>query len=222
MSKTRNGETTMFKKPLLIIAIVTLAVYGQVEQVEGRDPVKNLIRRATVRIIRSDGDGEGTGIITTIKNKKYILTANHVIKGTPWIRIQAVSGNSWANENRTAGWNDRYDIASIPLPRQLKHLPAIPLHDGQMARGEKVYLTGLPEGFYHITEGSVLGYDGAREEMWHNAASEQGSSGGGVVNIRGELCAIHTGAYAPGSRHYPNKTATPSFVMLRLIAVHYR
>ena len=212
----------MLGRVIILLSIGVLFADYQAKTVAADDGLNTLIIGATVRIIRSHGDGEGTGVITVIMGRKYVLTANHVIKGTPWACIISLRDNSWGRENRTAGWHDGHDIAAIPLPASLQHLPAIPLYHGTLAVGKQVYLSGFPGGYYHLTRGTVSGFTRHGDEMLHTAPSAGGASGGAVVSRSGHLCGIHTGSYLPGSSLYPNKFATTSAAIIRLVRIHGR
>jgi len=178
------------------------------------------IRAATVHIHTKDysGEGAGSGVVTIILGRKYVLTANHVIQGAIAAKLTALGDNSQGLVNRADGWNFVYDVAAIPLPRNMYHLPAVPLLNGTVPPGQKIMLSGFPGGsYYHITNGVVGGYINGNTELLHTAPSSSGASGGMIITPAGHLCGIHTHAYKPSSRYYPFKGATPSHVILELI-----
>ena len=211
----------MANKTLLIITAAIAIIGCKASVVEADTALRKRVTMATICIQRSDGGG-GSGIITVINGTKYVLTANHVVKGARYVRLVGMGDRSYGCVNRCAGWHDEYDIASLPLPRSLQHLPAIPLHKGKPAVGTQVYLTGLPGGYLHITEGKVSSYGYGDEELRHTASSEGGASGGALVTSMGTVCGIHTGSYLPGSSLYPQKSATPSLIIIRLVAMNCR
>jgi S1-C subfamily serine protease len=179
------------------------------------EKLTRLIHGATVHIRLPDG--LGSGVITTIKGRKYILTANHVIKGAPWALVTSLKDGSSGQVNRTGGWHEGFDVAAIALPAAMKHLPAVLLYRGQLPVGHPVYLSGFPGGYYHLTSGAITGYTNADTEMLHSARSAGGASGGMLITAKGYLCGIHTGIYLPASPFYPNAIATPSSVIHRLV-----
>jgi S1-C subfamily serine protease len=185
------------------------------------EELKALIIGATVRIGTSDGY-TGSGVITIILGKKYVLTANHVIKDTRFARLTSLKDQSFGFADSTGGWHDRFDIAAIPLPRSMQHLPAVPLFRGKFSPGQPIFLSGFPGGFYHLTPGFITGYTNGGTEMLHTARSSGGASGGMLITPDGQLCGIHTGSYLPGSPLYPNNGATPSSLILHLIDIHGR
>ena len=211
----------MAKKTLIIFTVAIAIIGGKAHVVEADTPLRKRVIMAAICIQRADGGG-GSGIVTMINGVKYVLTANHVVKGAPYVRLVGMGDRSFGYVKRCAGWHDKYDIASLRLPRSLQHLPAIPLHKGKPPIGTQVYLTGLPGGHLHITEGRVSGYDYSGSELRHTAASKGGASGGALVTSMGTVCGIHTGAYLPGSSLYPQKSATPSMVIIRLISMNCR
>ena len=172
-------------------------------------------------IVQSDG-ASGSGVITKIKGKKYVLTANHVIRGSEWARLTSLKDNSSGVANQTGGWNLHFDIAAIVLPASMRHLPAVPLYRGQLPVGQPVYLSGFPGGGYDLTAGVITGYTNAETEMLHSARSAGGASGGMLITPDGYLCGIHLGTYLPDSQYYPNNAATPSSVILRLVTTSRR
>jgi S1-C subfamily serine protease len=179
-----------------------------------------LITGATVSIHTSEGSG--SGVITAIGRQKFVLTANHVIKGASYARLTSLKDSSHGIVSRTAGWHDKYDIAAIPLPRTLWHLPAVPLFNGQPAVGHPVYLSGFPKGSYRLTAGRVAGYTKGGTEMLHTAYSEGGASGGMLLTPNGYLCGIHTGVYLSGSSLSGYRIATPSSLVIQLVRMYGR
>ena len=182
--------------------------------------LRSLIIGATVHI--SQSDGVGSGVITMIKGRKYILTANHVIKGTRIARVTSLKDGSSGLVNRTSGWHEGHDIAAIALPASMQHLPAVPLYRGQLPVGQPVYLSGFPCGHYNVTAGVVTGYSPGGTKMLHSANGPPGSSGGMLITPSGYLCGIHTAFFLPGSVFYPNQLATPSSVVVGLINAYGR
>jgi S1-C subfamily serine protease len=154
--------------------------------------------------------------------KKYVLTANHVIKGSRWAFLTSLKDKSCGFANRTGGWHDGFDIAAIELPAAMRHLPAMPLFRGKIPTGQPVFLSGFPGGHYHLTSGVITGYRRGDTEMLHSARSSPGASGGMLITQGGKLCGIHTATYLPGSPLYPNNTATPSSLILHLVDIHGR
>jgi S1-C subfamily serine protease len=185
------------------------------------EELKALITGATVHIIQSKGH-VGSGVITKIQGKKYVLTANHVIKGSRWACLTSLKDQSFGFADQTGGWHDRFDIAAIRLPKAMQHLPAVPLFRGKLPAGQPVFLSGFPGGHYHVTSGVITGYRNMDSEMLHTARSANGASGGMLITQSGQLCGIHTGSYMPGSPLFPNNSGTPSSLILRLVEIHGR
>jgi len=209
----------------------------QTKLVSANDSLKLLITHATVRITRLDyqyqfdhpnlfigidATGLGTGTITTILGRKYVLTANHVIKGAVGAYIDSQKDGSWGTVDRTVAWHERFDIAAIPLPAFLNHLPAIPLDVGRPPVGDTLYLGSYAKGFFHLTTGKVSGYIYGGNEMLHTVPTLEGSSGGALITKSGRIGGIHTGVYLPSSKLWPHKTATPSSVITHLIHINKR
>jgi len=179
------------------------------------DRLATLILGATVKIICPDK--MGSGVITEIQGRKYVLTANHVIKGQPLAYIRSLKDASSGISNRTGGWHDTLDIAAIPLPPAMQHLPAVPLLERPLPVGTPVFLAGYPGGDFKVTGGVVTGYSPNGARMLHSAHGPEGSSGGMLITPNGRLGGIHTAYFVPGSMLYPNKVATPSSVIVSLV-----
>jgi S1-C subfamily serine protease len=176
------------------------------------------ITAATVLIesVGSDGVSLGSGVVTTILGKKYVLTANHVIRGTSGARLTSLADGSSGYSSETGGWSVKYDIAAIALPKAMRHLPAIPFCRSKLRPGTRVFIAAFPAGVPAITFGQIAGYDHRGTEMYHTAPTVGGSSGGMIINDKGRLCGIHLGVYP----YSGIKFATPSDLILRLIAIH--
>jgi S1-C subfamily serine protease len=189
------------------------------------DDLESLITDATVRIKVADRFC-GSGVITEIRGKKYVVTANHCIPITEpgAIIITTHQYDCWGEVNYSVGLNDGFDVAAFRLPEPLEHLPAVPLLEGQVPVGQPVHLSGFPLGHYRITTGEIREYRREGTELIHSAPSERGSSGGMLITDQGYLCGIHSeksSSAAPWcfseSPHYPKQYAIPSSLIMRLV-----
>jgi len=176
------------------------------------------VQAATVLIESSSHKGVllGSGVVTTILGKKYVLTANHIIRGTAFARLTSLADGSSGMSKETGGWHVEYDIAAIPLPVSMSHLPALELHTGKLRPGEKIYIASFPKGFPAITFGRISGYGNHGTRMFHTALTAEGSSGGMIIDEKGRLCGVHLGV----DRFYGCKVATPSDLVIRLVNIH--
>jgi S1-C subfamily serine protease len=189
------------------------------------DELEALIIDATVRI-QISGRLRGSGVVTEIRGRKYVVTANHCIAHTRSraITVTTYRGIYWGEVSHLVGSNDGFDVTAFPLSESLEHLPAVPLLEGQVPVGHPVHLSGFPKGHYRITTGEILKYRREGTKLIHSAPSEPGSSGGILITNQGYLCGIHSGresSAAPWrsseSSSYPWQWAIPSSLIIRLV-----
>lgn len=176
--------------------------------------LKNLIIGATVRI--STAEAIGSGVITEIHGRKFVLTANHVIKGANYADLSSLKDQSTGTIYRTTLWNVKYDIAVLPLPKNLSHLPSVKIAFTPPPVGQQVFLSGFPKDDYTLTAGNVVGFRMNGNELLHNARSTSGASGGMLLTASGKLAGIHTGSYTSASSLSGYKSATPARLVIEL------
>jgi len=177
-----------------ITAVVNIASTGGLtfggdftEQPEGP-------RQARVRCL-------GSGVI--VSPDGYIVTSNHVIQRASDIRV-------FLSDNRelTAqiiGTDPKTDIAVLKIPAV--SLPVLPLGNSSSVHvGELAFAIGDPFGLRQtVTMGIISGKGRSGLGILHyedfiqtDAAISPGSSGGALINVRGELIGIITA----GNREY--------------------
>lgn len=170
-----------------------------------------------------DGQGDapvrsGTGFI--IDERGYILTNQHVV-GNPGERQRitvALTTDQFKGtvEAKLVGADAMLDLAVLKIekPRQLQHLPVVPIGDSDQARvGEWVVAIGNPygESLDHTVTVGVLSAKGRQIQvpdpqeravrsydnlMQTDAAINPGNSGGPLLNARGEVIGINTAVRA--------------------------
>lgn len=142
-----------------------------------------------------DGASSGTGII--IESNGVILTSSHVVGQAKQISVAMASGKRYTGEILAiTGKND--DLALIKINPQYK-LPAAVLGDSTKIRvGQKVLAIGNPFGFERtLTTGIVSRIDYDRQRIQTDAAINPGSSGGPLLNTRGEVIGVNQSIYNP-------------------------
>jgi S1-C subfamily serine protease len=139
----------------------------------------------------------GTGVVANADG--IILTALHVVQGADAIRVTFADGTRSAAQLVDADpTNDIAVLAPATLPSLL--VPAVFGNAGRLAVGDDVVAVGNPLGLTgSATTGVVSGLDrGATGEgglrlsglIQFDAAVNPGSSGGPLVNAKGETIAI--------------------------------
>jgi len=146
-----------------------------------------------------DTFGEGSGVL--IGPKGTVLTNRHVVCGAQRLSVESQSG--WVCDS----WKVLAELPSIdvvllsPITPPSQALPAIPVGDSDaLEQGETVIAIGNPWGFDHtVADGIVSGFretGGAdpAEILQITVPISPGSSGGALVNLRGELVGITQGS----------------------------
>jgi S1-C subfamily serine protease len=141
--------------------------------------------------------GSGTGVV--VSDQGIILTALHVVSGAAGLRVTFADGTRSVAKVQSA--DPKNDIATIvpsTMPGVL--VPAVLGNSGRLQVGDPVVAIGNPLGLtYTTTAGVVSGLDRAtRGEhggdlsglIQFDAAVNPGSSGGPLINDRGEVVAI--------------------------------
>ena len=60
---------------------------------DNREALLRKIKMATILIVADNGS-QGSGVITYIRNKRYVLTAHHVVKGSKRIKLTSLGDRS--------------------------------------------------------------------------------------------------------------------------------
>ncbi len=160
--------------------------------------------------IEQDGltNNLGSGVIVDA-DTGYILTNNHVIEGAFEITVTLTDGRELYAE--VIGQDPDTDIAVIKIkPGNLKQLDFA--DSARLQVGDFVVAIGNPFGLGQtVTSGivSALGRSGLGIESYEDfiqtdAAINLGSSGGALVNLKGELVGINTAILGAGTNNNGN------------------
>jgi S1-C subfamily serine protease len=170
----------------------------------------------------------GSGIVVNcIKNEDGdaiyvdILTNYHVIKGatTVWAR-----GSKWnpryKEEAQLRDFDKENDMALLTLIDPWFSLPVLKFADKIPLQGEAILTSGAPMGMEQtISNGIVSGIRKIKSEavlLQITAPLSPGSSGGPVVNIKGEVVGMSTMTLTQGQNM---NFAIPSPIMQRFVSV---
>ena len=152
---------------------------------------------------------QGSGIIFADSDGYYYaLTNNHVIFNDTNYSNFALTAVDYAGKEYSADMvaaAASYDLALIKFRKSNNRLSVLTLRTTNPAVGEEIISIGQPLGQNNaITFGKVLGYEqitvgNATEEqsdvkfpaLKHDAPSESGSSGGAILDLSLNICAIH-------------------------------
>ena len=154
------------------------------------------VKDAVVVILAYDYSNElaaqGSGVV--LNDKGYVVTNYHVLSGNE--RLEIMHGEEIIPYVDIIGIEVEKDILILKIDE--KKFPAIKIGNIKNLKvGQRVYAIGSPMGFENtISEGIISGlrsYDDANKNYIQITASiSSGSSGGAVVNDKGELIGIST------------------------------
>ncbi|MBQ7257537.1 MAG: trypsin-like peptidase domain-containing protein [Abditibacteriota bacterium] len=153
-----------------------------------------LIEKASESVVKIQTDkGLGSGFF--VNQDGYILTNNHVIKGAHDIKV-AISDNEYKASIKEN--DDKYDIALLKVD-ELKNLPPLTIGDSDSVTDtEEIYTIGFPTGEKTTTRGIIsqkdVTIDNNEDDKFFkiDAVINPGSSGGPLLNVKGEVIGINT------------------------------
>jgi S1-C subfamily serine protease/Flp pilus assembly protein TadD len=158
---------------------------------------------AVVRIFTYHHDytsrGQGSGVI--IKDKGWVITNYHVLGDAEIIHARHNGQN--IHLDSIIAMDAEKDVLILQLNKEFlkkydKTIPSIKIGNSKKLKvGQKVYAIGSPFGFENtMTDGIISGlrssYDSTKKFIQISAPISSGSSGGAVVNEKGELIGIST------------------------------
>jgi len=135
---------------------------------------------------------QGSGVV--LNDKGYVVTNYHVLSGCE--RLEILHGKEIVPYVDIIGIDVEKDILILKIKE--KKFPAVKIGDSKTLKiGQRVYAIGSPIGFENtISEGIISGlrnYEELKRDFIQITASiSHGSSGGAVVNDKGELIGIST------------------------------
>lgn len=205
--------------------IISLALSVPASAAPSREVLLAKIAHATI-LIESDNGHQGSGVVTRIMGKKYLLTAHHVVEGAKRIRLVSLGDKSTGTTTNAQGWHRLYDIAVYPLPRKMQHLPEIRLSPRVLPAGEKVAVAAFPGGEPTFTVGVIREYRSPGDttvpsEVAFTADVDKGASGGMIIDSKANLIGIVT-AYevmrtSSGYKAKGDSIGTPAILIRKLI-----
>ena len=136
----------------------------------------------------------GSGVI--VSKEGHILTNHHVVAGMTEIGVQLTDGRNFPA--KLVGNDPPSDIAVLRIEAQ--GIEALPLGDSDTLRvGQQIFAVGNPYGLEESVTRGIISAKGRRttsdsaiESIQHDAAVNQGNSGGPLLNVRGEIVGINS------------------------------
>ncbi len=149
-----------------------------------------------IRTLNAKGDAVGSGSGFYISPGK-IATNYHVIDGTSTIFARVVDKEKWYVVESIVASDKLHDLAILKVPDI--STPILTLADSDRIEiGENVYVIGNPQGWEGtFSEGIISSFRGQVPKKWIQitAPVSPGSSGGAVLNSKGEVIGIATLSY---------------------------
>ena len=142
-----------------------------------------------------DGLSSGTGCV--INKSGIILTSSHVVNNSSFIEVTTAKGETYKAEILEIE-EEQKDLALLKIQPK-KPLPTIKLGDSSIIKvGQKVLAIGNPFGFNGtLTTGIISRIDYERNKIQTDAAINPGSSGGPILNAKGEVIGISQSIFNP-------------------------
>ena len=141
--------------------------------------------------------GQGSGVI--IDQRGFIITNNHVLKGSE--RIEVILQNEKSYEAELVGRNEQTDIAILKIMNaDGGTFPAISFGDSDAIRvGEMVMAIGSPYSLSSTVTHGLISQKGRAERLLPivdfiqtSAPINPGNSGGPLIDLEGNLIGINT------------------------------
>lgn len=153
-----------------------------------------------VAVCDEHGDIKGNGSGIAIGRKGYILTNCHVVSKGPMFLVRLENDERAYPAFRIIKYHSTYDMALIKIERELRPLP---VYSGakELVRGQKVVAIGSPMGLFNtVSDGIISGFRRIddMDMIQFTAPISQGSSGGALLNVYGEVIGMSTASIDKG------------------------
>ena len=127
----------------------------------------------------------------------YVATNYHVIENTAKTYVKLVGKETTYSVQSIVATDEKHDLALLKVADFSS--PVLPLANSDKVQiGEEVYAVGNPQGWEGtVSDGIISGIRGKDNNKWiqMTASISPGSSGGAVLNSRGEVIGVATLTY---------------------------
>lgn len=153
-----------------------------------------------IAVHNKKGEIIGTGSGIMIGSDGYILTNYHVANKGAFYSVRIENDEEVYPTDELIKYNSLLDLAIMRIERRLK---PIPIYRGRekLVRGQKVVAIGSPLGLFNsVSDGIISGFRIIKDVnmIQFTAPISQGSSGGAVLNMYGEVIGISTAGFDEG------------------------
>ncbi len=147
---------------------------------------------------RAKSTSLGSGVI--VSKEGHILTNHHVIAGMTEIRVQLTDGRNFPAA--FIGSDPATDIAVLRI--EAAKIEPLPLGDSDQLRvGQQIFAVGNPYGLEESVTRGIISAKGRQtasdisiEYIQHDAAVNEGNSGGPLLNVHGEIVGINSAIFS--------------------------
>lgn len=147
---------------------------------------------------KGEAVSSGSGII--ISEEGYILTNFHVIQGGAFYSVRIENDNNIYKTDNVIKYHNVFDLAVIRIDRKCNYLKMYN-QPKPLVRGQKVVAIGSPLGLFNsVSDGIISGFRNINmmDMIQFTAPISNGSSGGAVLNMYGEVIGISTAGIDEG------------------------
>ena len=189
----------MLRKILLINLLILLSspvfAFGRIAK--NASIIYSNINPAIVSVDSQLPDGLSCGTGCIIDKNGIILTSAHVVDVGNSVVVTMYNGQNYtAKVLKRVGENKDIALLKIDTEELLKTVKLG--NSAKIKVGEKVFAIGNPFGFSGtLTQGIISRIDYAKNRIQTDAAINPGSSGGPLLNDKGEIIGINQAIYNP-------------------------
>ncbi len=147
-----------------------------------------------IDVLSASGREGSVGSGFFVHETGIVATNYHVIKGAAR-GVVTLSDQTELPINRFMTLSESKDLALLSVKLQGHKVASVRLAHAEPKKGEDVLAVGTPHGLdFSWSQGivSAVRSDGQRAVIQHDAAISSGSSGGPLINMRGEVVGINT------------------------------
>lgn len=140
-----------------------------------------------IEVVNGNQMSSGTGVLVATDK---ILTNCHVVEGGGWPRVMHRKTGDWFKVAKY------YQLGKLDACVLVGSFSGMPVRfSSEVVQGENVWIFGFPSGLPVVGQGSVKGFADGGKMLLLGAFCAKGSSGGPVVNVKGELIGLNFAVY---------------------------
>jgi hypothetical protein len=190
----------IFLKIMLVLACTGIFAQDELQA----DKIFEKVDNSIVVILAYDGNGnvfQGSGVV--IDNKGTIVTNYHVCKDANRIEVK-----HYSKEIKNIEMLQHDEVKDILFLKMSDNTftPITPGSSNSLKTGQRVYAVGSPEGYENsISEGIISGFRNDENNVkliQMTAPITEGSSGGAVLNSKGELIGLSISGQHEGNLYF--------------------